>query len=319
MYNFNITEHSKGDQVTDVFIVKSKKEEVTKTGKNYLSVVLSNVNGDYNAKVWDSNEQISSIFDHQVVMIKGKVDEFNGAKQIIISNQRVPSEDQYDISQLIKTSRFNENDMWEYIYKTIMNEVDEEEYRQVTLYLLDKYKNEYMLIGAAKTNHHNYVHGLLEHNYCILKSAKFMAEMYGQNLNKSRLYCGAVLHDIGKILELNHMQQGIIDSYTNEGQLLGHLVIGVQEVSKACMTLRNDGIEISNETETLLSHMIIAHHSEPDFGSPKRPALKEAELIYRLDSIDCFMQIFDNVIDTLQDNQISDRQFNLGGRVIGKF
>lgn len=319
MYDFNILDYKKGDQVTDVFLVKEKKEEVARNGKNYLSITLSNMHGNCNAKVWNATEQISEIFDNKVVMIKGKIDEFNGTKQIIISNQRVPSEDQYEINKLIKSSKFNEVDMWNYIYDTIVNEVEEEEYKQVTLYLLDKYKDKYMIMGAAKVNHHNYSHGLLEHNYCILKAAKFMAEMYSSNLNKSRLYCGAILHDIGKIIELHDCQHGVIDDFTTEGHLLGHLVIGVQEISKACMALRNNGINISDKTEMLLSHIIISHHSEPDFGSPRRPSLKEAELIYRLDSIDCFMQIFDNVIDKLESNKVSDRQYNLGGRIIAKF
>lgn len=319
MYEFNINDHKKGDQITDIFVLSSVNVGLTKTKKEFISLILSNKNGNYDAKIWDLTDEIKEKFTNgKVMIIKGKIEEFNGNKQVIIGKYKEPTENQYDISNLVKSSKYDKNEMLNYILDTVENMKDEQ-YKLITSRLLNKYINLYEKIGAASKNHHNFMHGLLEHNYGILKSAKFMYEMYSDNLNEDRLYCGAILHDIGKVIELDCNEQGVVQGYTNAGQLLGHLVIGAQEVAKTCMELRNEGYNISYDTEMLVSHMLISHHSEPEFGSVKRPALKEAELIYRLDSIDAFMQIFDNVCDTLQDNQLSDRQYNLGSRVIGKY
>ena len=177
--------------------------------------------------------------------------------------------------------------------------------QRLTRHLLKKHQQDFVLYPAATRNHHDYVSGLLDHVVSMLKLGKAIAELY-PTLNKDLLYAGIILHDIGKVIELSGP---VGTQYTIEGNLLGHITIMVNEISKAA-----EELEIEGEEVMLLQHMVLSHHGKEEWGSPKRPMLKEAEILHYIDNIDAKMNMLNRVMSKTTPGEFSERVFPLDNR-----
>ena len=175
--------------------------------------------------------------------------------------------------------------------------------------MLAKYKTEFLTYPAAMTNHHDFVSGLAYHVHYMLRTAEALCDIY-PSLNRSLLYSGIILHDIGKVKELSGP---IGTTYTTEGNLIGHIVIAVEEISMIAAEL-----EIEGEEVLLLKHLILSHHGKLEYGSPKVPMLKEAEILHFIDNIDARMMMMDKHLDNTDKGKFTDRIFPLENRNLYK-
>lgn len=187
------------------------------------------------------------------------------------------------LEHFLESAPLSEDDMMNDLMDYLL-EIENAKLQRVTRLLLKKYQNEFMTFPAASSNHHNFVSGLLYHVLTMLKQAKALCDIY-PSLNKSLLYSGIILHDLGKVKELSGP---VATSYTVEGNLLGHISIMSDEVASIAREHNIDGEEIM-----LLRHLILSHHGKYEYGSPKLPMVKEAEILNFIDNIDARMQMFD--------------------------
>lgn len=317
LYTVDINKHMNGEVINGIFLVKSCKKELTKAQKPFLNIVLNNINGDINCKIWDFTNKTYELFtNNNIFGIKATVDEFMGNKQLIINKYKCIDYSNVKIDKLIKSSKFNINEIYDYIYNTA-TDFKNKTLNLIVTTILEDSKEEFIKFGASKLHHHNFHGGLIEHTYLMLKNAKLLFEQYSDNINKELLYAGCILHDIGKLKEYSANEFGIISDYTLKGELLGHITIMCQELAiySYKLGLEND---IDKDIITLLTHMILSHHGQLDFGSPKLPMIKEAELLHFLDILDTRMFMFDNVNNELEPGELSKRLWALDDRKILK-
>jgi len=212
--------------------------------------------------------------------------------------------DNIDIQDYIQTAPVSKDVMINEL-NYFLKEIGNDNLRTVTIELLNKYKKQFISYPAAKSMHHDFYSGLIYHTTTMLKIAKALVAIY-PSLNKDLLYSGIILHDLGKTIELSGP---VGTSYTLEGELLGHIVIMSDEVARMAEKL---GIE--SEEIILLRHMILAHHGKYEFGSPKLPMIKEAEIIHFIDNIDARMMMFEKNLANVEPGTFSDKLFGLEGR-----
>ena len=189
----------------------------------------------------------------------------------------------------------------------------DEDLKRLCLKTLEDNKEKLLYWPAASKNHHAEFAGLLYHMKRMLDGGKAMCEVYGDMLDKDLLLCGVILHDMEKINEIESDENGIASSYSFEGQLLGHIVQGVKSIEKNC-----EELGIDEEKKIMLEHMILSHHYEPEFGSPKRPLFPEAEMLHYLDIIDARMYDMEDALRNVEPGEFSERVWTLDNRRIYK-
>ena len=186
-----------------------------------------------------------------------------------------------------------------------MLDIENANLQRITRYLIKKYQDQFFTFPAASSHHHHFASGLSYHVLTMLRIAKEICDIYPL-LNRSLLYSAIILHDIGKVRELSGP---VATTYTIEGNLLGHISIASDEVAEAARELGIDGEEVM-----LLRHMILAHHGKMEFGSPKLPHLKEAEILFFIDNIDAKMNMFEKAFKKTDKGQFTERIFGLENR-----
>ena len=203
-YNVDLKKYENNEKVDGIFIIQKFNVLQDKNKQNYGDIVLANKNGSYVARMWKIPDiAIEEFKNNEVMLISGTVSEYMNVKQITILKTKVPADDSYDPSLLVPSSKNDPDEMLSFIENTI-NEIPEDNNKLKQLKLianrtLNRNKYIFKFIGGAKTNHHNYRNGLLEHSYNVLRNCMNDVEIYGdKNINKYLLYCGAILHDIGK-------------------------------------------------------------------------------------------------------------------------
>lgn len=314
----NIKECINNTIITDFFVVKSVTKEVAKNKSNFLNIIIGNKICEITCRLWDSKDSDYEFFkSNDIVKIQGSVNEYQGNKQLIINKYRSLNEsDNIDINELIETSTINPNLKYNFIYDTA-HCFKNETLKKITTKLLEKYKELILKVGAAKVHHHNIVYGWLEHTSTMLSNGNSLVYNYSSNINVELLQAGIILHDIGKIKEFKFKSYGIVEDYTIQGELLGHISIGLQMLSEISTILKyEDNFECDEYTMTLLSHLILSHHGQPEYGSPKYPMTKEAELLSTLDMLDTKMYMFDKIIKETDEDSFSKRQWSLDNRKI---
>ena len=192
-------------------------------------------------------------------------------------------------------------------------EIEDDELKILTLSLMDANREKLEYFPAASKNHHAIRGGLLYHVYRMLLSAEALCEIY-PIVRKDYIYAGVILHDIAKLFEMDANEMGVAGSYTIEGELLGHIVQGIKLIDEACKELG-----VSYEKRIALEHMLLSHHYEPEYGSPKRPMFPEAELLHHLDMIDARMYDMEKALRGVEKGQFSDKIYSLDNRRIYKF
>ena len=187
--------------------------------------------------------------------------------------------------------------------------IDDADYRAVCREMLCRHGNAFERIPAAKSVHHAFLGGLLMHTTNMLKTADFLARLYADTVDRSLLLAGTLLHDFAKAEEFVFSQLGLVTDYSVKGQLLGHLVMGAQEIAAIAAEL-----DLPEEKATLLEHLILSHHGQPEFGAAVLPQCAEAELLSLVDQIDSRMEIYREVLGATPLGGFSDRVFALDGK-----
>lgn len=317
MTNFDIKNAINNETIDGFFLVTSVSQETTGNGKPFLNIILSNKNGDINCKLWDSTQDDFDFFSSSsAIKVRAIVNEYKGNKQLIIKKFKVAED--VDISELILTSHIDVEESYNFILSVIDN-MENKTLKTINKILITKNKDQIKKIGAAKMHHHSFVSGWLEHTTTMLKGGIALAENYSNNIDKDLLYSGIILHDIGKLREFKSKPYGTIEDYTVEGELLGHITLGIMMITECMVKLSYETREVfEKRSVTLLQHLILSHHGQPDYGSPKYPMIKEAELLSYLDMVDTKMNMFDKINGELNTNEFSQRQWSLDNRKIFK-
>ena len=309
-YNKFISELNVGDEIEGFYILKGAFPKVTAAGKPFLSATLSDKTGTVEAKVWDYSGPIGSPDAGKVIKIRGTVGEFRGTPQLTVERIRLANErDCYDTSALVPVAPIDvETTMFE--MEALISSIRDDDYRAICQTVLKRHYDEWKNIPAAKSVHHGFLNGLLMHTYTMMKIAEFLAGLYADIVDRSLLLAGTFLHDFGKQQEFTFSQLGLVTDYSIKGQLLGHLVIGAQEVAALARELG-----ISDEKSVLLQHLILSHHGEPEYGAAVKPICAESELLSQIDMMDSRMEIFRETMQGMQVGEVSGRIFALDKRV----
>ncbi len=270
--------------ITSNFVVVSKQVKPKKTGEPYLALTLADRSGHLEAKMWDNVEEAIDAFEQDdFVKIKGLLNKYKNRFQITIHKLRRLGDAEIEFSDYLPKTTKDIGELWQALAGFVATFQDPHLKALVESFMADPQLAEaYRNAPAAKTLHHAYIGGLLDHVVSLCKSCDLVSRNYPQ-INRDLLLTGAFLHDIGKIHELTYNRSF---SYTTRGQLLGHMVIEL-EMLHAKLALLPD---FPAELKTLVEHLIISHHGQYEFGSPKLPMFPEALMLHYLDDLDSKME-----------------------------
>ena len=288
-YNKPIADMCPGMDVEGFYILRAAALKTTNSGKPFLGGTICDRTGSVEIKVWDYSGPIGARADDagRVVKIRGSVSEYRGALQVSVHRIRMAeAADTYDKSLLVPTAPIDADAALADVQRLVASIADAD-YRSVAETMLARHLDAFRRIPAGKTVHHSFLSGLLMHTYNMLRAADFLAGLYPEVIDRSLLLTGTLLHDFAKEREFVFSDLGIVTEYSTAGQLLGHLVMGAQEVADVARELA-----IAEEKSLLLQHLLLSHHGEPDFGAAVRPMCAEAELLSYIDLIDSRMEIY---------------------------
>ena len=311
-YNKLIAGMHTGDDVEGFYVLKDAFLKTTAAGKPFLSGVLADRSGTIDLKVWDYSGPIGAnpADTGRIVKIRGQVSEFKGAPQLTAGRIRMADgNDQYDVSALVPVAPIDPDERLQEI-RRLIDSMEDADYQSVARTMLERHLEAFRSIPAAKSVHHSFLSGLLMHTYNMLRAADFLAGLYPEVIDRSLLLTGTLLHDFGKEREFAFSDLGIVTEYSTAGQLLGHLVMGAQEVADAARELG-----IPEEKSMLLQHLLLSHHGEPEFGAAVRPMCAEAELLSYIDLIDSRMEIYAETLPTVPAGSFSARIFALEKKI----
>lgn len=285
-----------GERVNDIYLCKHKQSAVTKNGKPYENLILQDKTGTIDSKIWDPNSQGIDDFETlDYISVVGDVTSFQGALQLNVKRVRKARPQEYQPKDYLPVSSRDIDEMYGE-FKQFISSV-KNSYLQTLLanfFVEDpEIEERFKAHSAAKSVHHGFVGGLLEHTLGVTKLCEAFCRQYPM-LNRDLLLTAAMFHDIGKLEELSTFPS---NDYTDEGQLLGHIVIGVEWVGAYIRKIPGFPQKLSNE----LKHCILAHHGEFEFGSPKKPALVEAVALHFADNIDAKMETLKEVFANVPD------------------
>lgn len=280
-----INELQEGENVRGVFLCKIKRSAETRNGKSYDNLLLQDKTGTLDGKIWDPNSQGIADYDEKdFIEVVGEVTSYNNTLQMNIKQVRKAQEGEFNPADYMPTSDKSIEGMYEELCRYIRG-ISNNYLRQIVEYYFiedEKFIITFKSHSAAKTVHHGFAGGLLEHTLSVLKMCEYFADTY-EILNKDLLYTAALCHDIGKTKELSPFPD---NDYTDDGQLLGHIVIDIEMISEAARSIPGCPEQLVTE----LKHCIVAHHGELEYGSPKKPALPEAVALNLADNADAKMQ-----------------------------
>lgn len=268
------------DAVNSVFLVKDKILAMAKNGKPYMNLRLMDKSGDIEAKVWDNTELLDKQFEKDdFVKVRGKASVYMNKMQIVIAEIVKIPEEEVTLADFLPESPRSLSEMQQEL-RTTVDEIKNPSLKKLMeTFLADApFMALYCQAPAAKAMHHVYLGGLMEHSLAIVKLAKTIVPLYG-GINEDLLVVGALLHDVGKIFEMSFERAF---DYTDAGKLLGHITIGVELVDEKIRTIEG----FPRELALLLKHMLLSHHGQYEYGSPKRPKTIEATILNYLDDMD---------------------------------
>ncbi|MCR5507203.1 MAG: HD domain-containing protein [Lachnospiraceae bacterium] len=292
-----IEQFRESDNVNDIYLVKHRQAAVTKNGKPYENVILQDKTGTIDAKIWDVNS--AGIEDFDVLdycLVGGGVTSFNGQLQLSIKRIRKVSEGEYDPADYLPVSSYDIDEMFEELTRFINGLKSEYLKKLCMAFFIDdkEFAAKFKKSSAAKSVHHGFVGGLLEHTLSVVKLCDFYTKRYPM-LKRDLLLAAAMLHDIGKVKEISPFPE---NDYTDDGQLLGHIVMGAEMVGEKIRAIPG----FPHKLEAEIKHCILAHHGEYEFGSPKKPALMEALALNLADNTDAKMETLTELFNSTPDN-----------------
>lgn len=286
-----------GDRISDIYLCKHKQSAVTKNGKPYENVILQDKTGTIDAKIWEPNSAGIEDFDTlDYIEIFGDVSSFQGALQVSVKRVRKCREGEYDSADYLPVSSKNIDEMYAELLGYIKG-LSNDYLRKLAQAFFEEDQEfiaAFKKSSAAKAVHHGFVGGLLEHTLSVTKLCEYYTKAYPV-LNKDLLLTAAIFHDIGKTRELSLFPE---NDYTDDGQLLGHIVMGSEMISEKAKTIPGFPKMLLGE----LKHCILAHHGEYEYGSPKKPALVEAVALNFADNTDAKMETMTELFASSAEN-----------------
>ena len=286
-----------GETIRNIYLCKGKRSAETRNGKPYHNLILQDKTGTLDGKVWDPNSNGIADYDEMdFIEVFGDVISYNNNLQLNIRQIRKAYEDEYVAADYMPTTEKSTDSMFEELIGYV-KKIDNDYLRQAVEYYFvndEAFIKTFVGHSAAKTVHHGFAGGLLEHTLSVVKMCEYMVSAY-PILNKDLLYAAAICHDIGKTKELSPFPT---NDYTDDGQLLGHIVIGVEMISDAVRSIPGFPEQLASE----LKHCIVAHHGELEYGSPKKPALAEALALNFADATDAKMQTLTELFKDKKNN-----------------
>ena len=312
-YNKHIANMSSGDEIEGYYLLEDAVQRLSSNGKAYLSAVICDASGKMPLKKWDYQGELGQLQDGRIVKIRGEVSEFKGSNQITVSRIRMAQESDkvnYNISDLVPTAPIDSVKELEYV-QALVSTIEDPDYKKIAEAMLDRHLSAFGVIPAAKSIHHSFISGLLMHTGNMLRIADFLStNIYPDAVDRSLLLTGTLLHDFAKDREFAFSELGIVTDMTVKGRLLGHLVMGAEEVAALCREL-----DIPEEKSVLLQHMILSHHGQPEFGAAVVPCIAESELLSYIDMLDSRMEIYAEAFEQLPTGTFSDRIYALDKRI----
>ena len=287
-----ISELHEGEKISGIYLCKHKQAAVTKNGKPYENLILQDKTGTIDGKIWEPNSLGIDEFDPlDYIDVVGDVTSFQGSLQVSIKRARKAGEGEYDPGNYLPVSDKNVDTMYQellgcaaqvknpYLHRLLMSFFEEDE----------EFVRAFKGNSAAKTVHHGFIGGLLEHTLSVTKLCQYYCKTY-PILNQDLLLTSAMLHDIGKTKELSPFPK---NDYTDDGQLLGHIMIGAEMVHDKAREIPG----FPEKLESEVKHCILAHHGELEYGSPKKPALAEAVALNLADNTDAKMETLTEIFN----------------------
>ncbi|WP_176255317.1 3'-5' exoribonuclease YhaM family protein [Enterocloster alcoholdehydrogenati] len=274
-----------GIHTSDVYLCKNRQIQLTKTGKEYGNLILQDKTGTIEAKIWDlSSPGVGEFETMDYVHVEADVTLFQNAYQLNVRRIRKAREGEYVEADYLPVSKKDIAKMYEELLGFIRSVKNPWLNQLLSGYFVEdkEFARAFQFHSAAKTVHHGFVGGLLEHTLSVVKLCDYYAGYYS-SLNRDLLLTAAIFHDIGKMQELSRFPE---NDYTDDGQLLGHIMIGTETISARIREIPGFPARLASE----LKHCILAHHGELEYGSPKKPALLEALALNFADNTDAKME-----------------------------
>ncbi|MDD5969125.1 hydrolase [Anaerostipes sp. 992a] len=281
-----IAEMREGDMISDVYLCKSKQILKTKMGKSYYALLLQDRTGTLDAKIWELNNAIGHFESMDYIRVEGQITVFQGANQLNIRRVRKAEEGEYTPSDYMPCTDKDVKKLYKELQEMIQRTKNPylKKLAEVVFVEDKAFVKEFVQHSAAKSVHHGFMGGLLEHTVSVARMCEYYCTQYTE-LNRDLLVMCALFHDIGKVEELSAFPY---NDYTDEGQLVGHIVMGTIKLDRIMQTIPGFPVKLGNEVK----HCILAHHGELEYGSPKKPALMEALALSLADNTDAKLQTF---------------------------
>lgn len=303
------------NKIQDFFMIKNVSIRVGANKKEYLDVVVGDRTGEITGKKWDIAEdrnELAELKIGDIIKLRADIVEWNGAKQLKITKLRksIPN-DNLIVGDYIPAAPENPQEMYDFLHDMAAN-LEDQELAKLCVRVLEREKEKLLYYPAATRNHHAQLGGLLYHTKRMAMSGDALCKVYTV-MNRSLVLAGVILHDMQKLNEIVSNEMGMATEYSFEGNMLGHLVLGVRELEKDMQELN-----FTREKAVMVEHMILAHHEEPEFGSPKRPMFPEAELLHYLDVMDARIFDMEDALKNTEEGAFSDKIWTLENRKLYK-
>ena len=304
-----IGDMKKGMSVTGFYLVKTAAVKNSSNGNSmYGDYTLADETGEMNGKIWDVAEPSSCPAAGSIIKVQGLVTEYQGKLQFRIDKFRdATPEDPIDPASMVPSAPMSGDDMFLAV-DAYADRIQNEKLRALVKAAMEEHMEKLLIWPAAVKNHHSLRSGLLYHTLTMLRAGEGLIKVY-TFLRGDLVYAGAILHDIAKLYELGATNTGIATDYTREGLLLGHIVQGILWVERTA-----ERVGLNKNLTTLVQHMLLAHHYEPEYGSPRRPMFPEAEILHYLDIIDARMFDMQKALGDTAAGQFSERLWTLHNR-----
>jgi 3'-5' exoribonuclease len=305
------------DQIESIFLVRDKISAMAKNGKPYMTLRLMDRTGEVEARIWDQVDQLSELFERDdFIMVNAKASVYLGKMQLVVQDLRRIDDDLVDLSDFLPVTQRDQQQMRQELDRLLDSLIDPHISALLHSFFDDpEFFASYCLAPAAKGMHHVYLGGLLEHSLAVAALACDVSRRYPK-INRDLLIAGAMLHDVGKVEELRYQRSF---DYTDEGKLLGHIIIGVQMIEDRVRQIE----DFPQNLSVMIKHLLLSHHGQYEFGSPKRPKFLEAVVLNFIDDLDSKINGIQTHIDKEPDRQGSwtsyhrlyDRYFYTGHQV----
>ena len=305
----NFTPLDNNGLVEGFCIVKSVDIKTSARGDSYLDMMLSDKEGEINAKLWRYSKDVNGEYSpNDLVKVRGVISPYNGVDQLKIDKIRhTMSGDNVDPADFVKTAVYSGEDMFSELY-SLAQDFKDEDLKRIVCAILEDNRLKLLYWPAAFKLHHAVRGGLMLHTLSIVRLCQNVCKVY-PFVDEELLIAGAILHDIAKLSEFEVADTGIATGYSVEGNLLGHLAMGANVISRYAEKLRIEG-----QTPILLQHMCLSHHGEPEFGAAVRPMFIEAELLSELDLMDSRVYEMKEAVMSAEKGDFSGRIWAMDNR-----